>query len=470
MFKTLKQWLARKPSRRPYVRLRLETLEDRSLLSATFTWNPGGGSHTWDVAANWQGGPAGRYPGSNPTITDDIAVFDGKVSKSFAATTAGKVLGQLQVVNGFNADIVFSPRTPRTRAVELTNGGKLDSTSANIILGNTSTGMLISGGTFAWSGGSVNYDNGTQRYSGPAPLEVGSGAFLKWTDNSNTGYLGATLTVDSGGEFDFNPSAVSAQLTTYKLTSPITISSGGVLKFLSGGFLQIHQGDQSNYIDNQGTTNCKNANDVSSYLPFFNDGGTFDNNGASAAVKFYGTLNQTNFVSFYQSGSVADTSLYGNKVYADSGAAFDAGTIHLFADSTFDVNNHALAVGYVSSFGPPYTTTACDVYLGSVVQNAVYKLTVANGSFSLKNGTLHEYYDLQARKSGLVAADNNVIIGTTGGTTSMDLTYVNNGGAMPLSIDVLSAGGTVIDNQDPAPLGWSGHVVNGGTLYRITIP
>src|SRR5262249_46807398 len=129
----------------------VETLE-RRITPTTFKWTNLGGDGIWENAPNWSGGGAGAYPGYNGTAatTNDIAQF-APGANADALMQSAHELAQVRLVHPDMGNVVLRGQ------LTLNNGGFM---AGGTIIQRTVAGngpIVISGGTFTWTGGNINY-------------------------------------------------------------------------------------------------------------------------------------------------------------------------------------------------------------------------------------------------------------------------------------------------------------------------
>jgi hypothetical protein len=230
---------AGRPSAR--VRLTLEPLEDRTLLS-TITWIAGSGN--FDVGSNWSGGVV---PGPN-----DVAVIDtGSTAATITIQNGDNI--QVQAINTANADTlaftgVFQDSSlvgPSFAggALTVTAGSSTLNGPLSIAAGSlTATGSGVSftaNGTTTFSNGSIGASNGAQ-LSLPALTGIGTSTAVSLSAAGSDSVLSVpALTTINGGNSWSHMGFVHALYSTLSATNGGTVLDGA-LTSLNGVYLPLN--------------------------------------------------------------------------------------------------------------------------------------------------------------------------------------------------------------------------------------
>jgi hypothetical protein len=173
--KFLREWF---PKKRPFKRnrstrvLTFEVLEARVTPAVSYTWTGGAGNSAWENEQNWD--PVG-FPGMN-NLADDTATINGARTVTMGAfhTLASLTLG----VAGNN----FTGTLTLNNTLTLSNGGSMSGGTIVQKTANNEGRINITGGTFNWSGGNINY--GPNTVTGPSTVTIGAQATLNVQDRA----------------------------------------------------------------------------------------------------------------------------------------------------------------------------------------------------------------------------------------------------------------------------------------------
>jgi hypothetical protein len=447
----------KKSAHRPMPRPRLEALEAREC-PVTFTWNPslGAGTSVWETPLNWSNdGGLNDYPGGSGRTTDAVA-FNGTTDNTRGAVMAGTggagyTLSSLQFKNGFTMSLTM--RFP----LILTGDSQMTS-NAHIYASNAGATLTQQGGTFTWSSGGIA-DSTTQ--SAKSTFAIAANANLV-VDTTTQVILGSNLTV--------NWVAVLENTGAFYLYNQATITNNGTIEIQVdsiSGISKYGLNDPSVTITNNGTISKTAGGDRYTIdEPVLNQTGG-DIQVHTGSLTFWGHTTATREVSIYEADG--ELQLWNTSaIYAEDGYQIEEGGVRCIG--------YGFGCTLSASIDGDFTMEGGAVIADSTDMPSDYgTLTLDVRRVYWNDGSIDETYNTNNNTPTQVVLSANVLgmtIGPTAGGSGPSILLTEfGGGAAPNSIDVIvSNGGNITDQSDPAPAGWTGAVTGGGKKYTITQP
>jgi hypothetical protein len=305
----------------------------------TYVWQ-GGTSGSWNTPANWKVGGVTQttnYPGSNGSVTNDIAQIPTGSTAINITYTGTHTIGQLQTT-GYSyagAIVTFSGTTPsltinnglsiaqpRSAISALTFSGTGSASIAGTATFNYHAGLAVNTGADVTFTGTVSLTNGVGNLPNAGTLTCSGCTFDSNGYITNTGTLNVT---GSGANIDFTG-------------TPSYITNSGTVNVLSGGTITF--GNDYNYLSNAsgGTVNCSSGT-----ISLAGSGAYFVNSGTAEATG--GTFSFGN----------------GNYIQNNSGATFTTQSSSVFSLNT--TGSYITNAGTWTDHGSTYTLEGQDAYI-----------------------------------------------------------------------------------------------------------
>ncbi len=448
--------------------LRLEALEDRTLLSQVSWINAGGGD--WDTPGNWS---SRAVPGAGDDVVINSLNAGAVVTHSLnntdtvsSITAAAPITlsgGTLSVAGAFSdsSTVSLSGGTLANATVQAATLLNVSgpSTLQNVTLVGTlnvgwtvtvaGSSLTLSGGTINVSGGYLNF-SGTQTLGGTGTVNFSNSGHLQETGSSGTLTIGAGVTLDSPGNGRGTISSSTASLDNQGIIDSNSSGNGDGLT-LSGNW------------SNDGTLESTGATDSELTLS-----GTWTNNAdgqivdTASTIDMSGTWNNAGMLtSTGTATSYSTVMLGGDFTLANLGTyqrdphgfdTFDIGDGNDYgspaAPSTLDLAGDTLD----NSFGPGPWALYEGAIEGGTVNTTLNVVTGVGCSGTLQNvtleGTLNDTWQVNVAGSSLTLAS---------GTINVSGAHLNFSGTQTL-------GGTGTVNFSN-----SGHLQDTGSSGTLTI-
>jgi RHS repeat-associated protein len=440
----------RTPARRPTVRLRLASLEDRCV-PATFRWiNPTDGDFA--LAANWE--DQSGSPGV-PTAADDALILTPGVTVTSAGTNAVRNLTSVATL-----DVTGGTLT----AAAANFVGSVDVSGGNLILGGPSTAatVTLSGGTIAGAGtldlsGGMTWTGGTVGLNlhvpAAATLDI-AGAASKTLNNVTLTNDGTVTWAGSGGlNLQLAAAVQNNGLIRDQADHVATTSGTGVLRNPGQYVREAGAGTSEIAIplDNTGSVRAESGTlrlsggaaqfDIFGILTagtwYVGGGATLDTAGWSlsdnaAHITLGGPGAAFTALDLFSTND-GDFALAGGAAFADVNGLGNFGQITIGPGSTFDVDNFYLApqgqlVVQVGATAGRLTDTTGTTFDGGTVEIAVVPAAAAqtNDVYTLLNSFGISGSPAQIVQSGAGStAPFTVAVGATRVTATANLNITN---------------------------------------------
>jgi hypothetical protein len=401
----------------------------------------------WEVAANWQsiGGAAGAYPGwdGSAATTNDLARFLPLVNDQCTMGSAHE-LASIEVYNP-NINVILG------RQLTLNNGGIL---AAGRILQGVNPGangpIVITGGTFDWTGGDINYSPTIATSASSFHIESGVVNFAPVGPGGLSSSFGDDLVIDQLGDLHLD-NASGNGINGIVLRNRPTITNAGTISIeVDNAFgWTVAQGDPVNTIQNTGTIQRTLGNGSYSFANPVNN-----NNGnilvQHGRLRFAGADPTTGF-SVMNQGTGTVTLNGGTALRVPFGLDQTGGTI-----SAPDAA-HATITGRVKVDG------------GTVSVGSTQGELDIGGVFTFTGGTVQISSQLNVeRQNALILADNNIAI--TKATTTVAVTFVGAGNQSGTINVMRSRTGTINDICQTNPANYNPvrtQIIRANDTYRL---
>ncbi|WP_179415518.1 T9SS type A sorting domain-containing protein [Mucilaginibacter sp. E4BP6] len=173
--------------------------------ATTYTWK-GSATGAWNNAANWNSSGSAGYPGSNSSVTNDIAVINtNNVNITFGAALLSSSIDQLQIGAGNTVTITFSGNHTLPIATQLTIGG---SSATSLTFAGTGSNLGV-----VTIGTNLNFEY-------ESAFTVASGITVNFADGCNVKMNGnspgiTSPTINNSGTLNFNGSITGCIITGY---------------------------------------------------------------------------------------------------------------------------------------------------------------------------------------------------------------------------------------------------------------
>jgi hypothetical protein len=418
--------------------LQLEQLETRVTPTA-FVWTNAGANNTWENGANWSGGNGTNYPGSGGS-TSDTAEFNSDHVASVTMSNAGLTIATL-TINNYTGTITLN------QPLSVNTGGSMN--SGTIVQGAGSTGysLTISGGTFTWSGGNINYVAGQATTVGQ--LTISSGAEMDFTN------AGAGVTVHLGDNVTNNGTLKLANTSTVELdnTPTITNTTSGKINITVTDHNGLTIGGTTHVtIQNSGT--IEKTTDSAGWYDIFDA----VNNKASTSV-----LQVDSGILSFSAGDPSSgysVNQSAGVIQISGGAELDAYASGLNqSGGTFRTNGTGTAT--LDTFTASFNMTGGTLQVGDGTPT-IATLAVS-GNWSWTSGTVSLVYDESGSAYSKISVTGTITVGAAG--TTLTEQFVGTG-ALPDSFNPITATGTI--NRVAATNNVTGYTasINGGSYVE----